>query len=73
MNEDWKAGALAEAEARNEGMSASAREVRDVLEGFARLNQELGAFELSRILIRIYSAKIPLRKRARLAWELIRS
>lgn len=50
----WSQGALDEARARDEGMNTAAREVRDVLEGFARLNQTLRQKDLVKILANIF-------------------
>jgi len=58
----WQEGARAEAEARDEGLTPAAREVRDVLEGFARLHGYHGAPELVAVLARIY---IPARLKRR--------
>jgi hypothetical protein len=50
----WSQGAADEAKARDEGMSPAARELRDVLEAFARLRPTDNAGELAETLAKIY-------------------
>jgi hypothetical protein len=65
----WRAGAEAEAACRNEGMSREARDVRSVVEGFARLPawQQASKAELAGLVFHIYGSDLPLRKRLWLA------
>jgi hypothetical protein len=67
----WEQGAMDEAEARNEGLSEAHREVRDVLEGRARLVPELSPLDLCLDVAWVYVSGVPLRQRLRHAWRLI--
>jgi hypothetical protein len=50
----WQAGALAECRARDEGLTHAAKEVRDVLEGFARLHNIYDQEQLALTLAKIF-------------------
>jgi hypothetical protein len=65
----WRAGTEAEAACRNEGMSRAARDVRALLEGFARLPgyQGAGKVELVALLLHIEAAGLPRWRRVLLA------
>jgi hypothetical protein len=67
----WAKGTEDEADARNEGLSKEHQEVREVLEGLARLHPRLSPLELALRVTWIYSAGTPLRRRLRHAWRLI--
>lgn len=65
----WIAGCHAEAAAYREGMSKEARELRDVLEGFARLRPEATATDLVGVLWHIYTGGLPWWRQLRLLWR----
>jgi hypothetical protein len=71
LSEEYIAGATAEAEARNEGLSKAARSVRDCAEGLARLPgfADADEEELVEALARIFLSR---RVRWRLAWRSLR-
>jgi hypothetical protein len=65
----WVAGCHAEAAARNEDLSREARDVRSLLEGFARLPgfRHASKVELVALLLRIEAANLPRWRRVLLA------
>jgi hypothetical protein len=65
----WRAGAEAEAACRNENLSRAARDVRSLLEGFARLPRyrDAGKVELVALLLHIEAAGLPRWRRVLLA------
>lgn len=63
----WRAGAHAEADARNDGMSKAARDVRACLEAAAALRPEASEAELATLLAEIYTAELSWWRRLRLA------
>jgi hypothetical protein len=61
----WRAGAEAETRERDKDMSLAAREIRDVLEGFARLNPAQSQRDFALTLARIYAPEILKRRHRR--------
>ncbi|HEV8653289.1 MAG TPA: hypothetical protein VG276_28820 [Actinomycetes bacterium] len=59
--------AHAEAQARDEGLSEAALDVRAVLEAAALLTPEAGEAELAALLFEVYTAELPWWRRLRLA------
>jgi hypothetical protein len=68
---EWLAGALAQDDARNEGLNAGAREVRDYLEAAARLHPEHGQAELAAGIAWVCTAGTSFRFRLRLARRIL--
>jgi len=69
---EWYAGALAEHEAHNEGLSKDMIEARYLLIALARRWDEDRPWPVLCRVVRIYASEQPLRARLRLAWRLIR-
>lgn len=71
----WERGALAEAEARNEGLTEDAQGARSILETIQRTATERGEDEpvadTAATIAAIYAAGQPLSARARLAWRIV--
>jgi hypothetical protein len=65
----WVAGCHAEAAAYREGMSKEARELRGLLEAFARLRPDASVLDLLGVLWRIYTAGQPWWRRLLLIWR----
>lgn len=67
----WRAGAEAEAACRNEGMSRAARDVRELVEAFARHPawKDASKPELAALVFRIQTAGLPWWWRYRLAFR----
>lgn len=72
LSEDWKAGALAEHEAHDEGLSKDVIEARNLVADVARCWREERPWPVLCGVTRIYAAGQPLRSRLRLAWEIAR-
>jgi hypothetical protein len=72
LSEDWKAGALAEHEAHDEGLSEAVIEARDLVANLARCWGEERPWPVLCGVTRVYAAGQPLRARLRQAWWLAR-
>jgi hypothetical protein len=68
---DWYAGALAEAQARDEGLSPRLRDMRDLLGDLARCHPEQDEYSALAGVTWIYSCEQPLRRRLRLARRIV--
>lgn len=68
----WSQGAADEAKARDEGMSPSARELRHLLEGLARLRPLDPPVAVLASMVRIQTAGLPLRRKIGLALRCLR-
>ena len=71
LSEEWAAGAQAEAEARDEGLSRCLREMRDALEGVARCHPDWDEYRVLGGVTWIYSSVQPFRRRLKLAWRVL--
>lgn len=67
---EWLAGATAEARARTEGRSAGGLEVREFVDVLARQGRDRDA--VCATVAVVFSAGWPWRRRAHLAWRLVR-
>jgi len=68
---DWYAGALAEHEAHNEGLSKDMIQARDLMADLARCWGEDDPWPVLAGVLRIHAAGRPLRRRLQLAWRLV--
>lgn len=72
LSDDWKAGALAEHEAHDEGLSREVIEARNLVADLARCWHEEHCWPVLCGVTRVYAAGQSLRSRLKLAWQLVR-